>query len=175
MPEPMVLRMILITVASCALALPGIAKGGDGAAGPAVGIQGGWWSVEAEWRSESGVLLAAGVPWLGAVLTMGSAKWVVPYGFRAGYQHEFSRSFKFRGAAHVAGTYGREAPCGGCGEIVKRTFGFLEIGGRYEARSGFVAGVDVPIAALGKNGRDLYPPPLSLAFSQAYVGFCWGL
>jgi hypothetical protein len=138
----------------------------------ALTIQCGWWSVEAEWKAKSGVFAAVGVPWVAVALTP-SAKWLIPYGARIGYQRGVSRVFRVRGAAHVAGTYGRENPCGDCGEIVSRTFGFVEIGGRYEAPSGFVAGVDVPIFALGKNVRDIYPPPLSFAFSQVYVGFSW--
>jgi hypothetical protein len=45
-----------------------------------------------------------------------------------------------------------------------------EIGGRYEAPSGFVAGLDVPIFGLGNSGGDLYPPPVSFVFSQVYLG-----
>jgi hypothetical protein len=138
----------------------------------ALTLQGGWWSVEAEWRTRTGMFGAIGVPWVAIPLTS-HARWLIPYAARIGYQHDVSRTFKLRGAIHVAGTYGRENPCGDCGEIVSRIFAFAEVGGRYEAPSGFVAGVDLPIFGLGSSGGDLYPPPISLAFSQAYVGWSW--
>ena len=137
----------------------------------ALAIQGGWWSVEAEWKAKIGVFGAVGVPWVAIALTS-HANWLIPYAARIGYQRDVSRVFRLRGTVHVAGTYGRENPCGDCGEIVSRSFGFVEIGGRYEGPSGFVAGVDLPIFALGKSGRNIYPP-LSFAFSQVYVGFSW--
>jgi hypothetical protein len=139
----------------------------------ALAIQGGWWSVEAEWRTRIGIFGAIGVPWVAIPLTS-HAKWLIPYAARLGYQHDVSRTFKLRGAVHVAGTYGRENPCGGCGEIVSRVFVFAEVGGRYEATSGFVAGVDLPIFGLGSSSGDPFPPPISLAFSQAYVGWSCG-
>jgi hypothetical protein len=145
----------------------------DEAATSALAVQGGWWSVEAEWRGRAGAFAALGVPWMGAALAAGSAKWLIPYSGRVGYQHETWARWKLRGSAHVAGTYGRESPCGDCGEIVSRVFAFAEVGVRYEGPSGFVAGIDLPVFALGKSGRDVYPPPLSLVFSQAYAGFSW--
>jgi hypothetical protein len=36
-----------------------------------------------------------------------------------------------------------------------------------------VARIDVPVFALGKNGRDIYPPPLSFVFSQVHAGWSW--
>ena len=158
-----------------AAALPAAASSGVAsmdAPQSALALQGGWWSMEAEWRTKIGVFGAIGVPWV-AIPLVSHAKWFIPYGARIGYQHDVSRAFKLRGAFHAAGTYGRENPCGDCGEIVSRFFAFAEIGGRYEAPSGFVAGLEVPIFGLGHGGGDLYPPPVSFAFSQVYVGWSW--
>jgi hypothetical protein len=83
--------------------------------------------------------------------------------------------------ARVAGTYGEDSSCG-CQQRVTRTFGFLEFGIRYEAPSGFVAGLDLPLLAFDQahdlargrtEGIEVFPPPLSLAFSQMYLGYSW--
>jgi hypothetical protein len=167
-------RSVVLAAAIGATLAPRLAAAGEEAPSSALAVQAGWWSVEGEWRTRAGVFLAVGVPWVGAALAMGSAVWLVPYGGRVGYQHETWRRWKLRAGVHVAGTYGREDPCGDCGEMVSRTFGFVELGVRYEGASGLVAGLDLPVFGVG-NGRDLYPPPVSLAFTQAYVGFSWRL
>jgi hypothetical protein len=146
----------------------------------AVSLQGGWWSVEGEWKARSGIYAAVGVPWMGALLSSGGG-WTVPLGARVGYQYEASPAWKLRGSARVAGTYGADSSCG-CQHRVTRTFGFLEFGIRYEAPSGFVAGLDLPLLAFDQahdlargrtEGIEVFPPPLSLAFSQMYLGYSW--
>lgn len=98
---------------------------------------------------------------------------MVPYAGRVGYQHETGTALKLRAALHLAGTYGRENPCGDCGQLVLRAFAFAEVGLRYEAAGGFVAGLDVPVFGVAKAGRAVFPPPVSFAFAQAYLGYSW--
>ena len=146
----------------------------------ALSLQGGWWSAEGEWKTPSGVYAAVGVPWMGLVLSQG---WTVPFAARVGYQYDLSPAWGLRGSARFAGTSGEESSCG-CQQRVTRTFGFVEVGVRYQARSGFVAGLDLPLlgfdqahdVARGRTeGVELFPPPLSFAFSQVYVGYSWKL
>jgi hypothetical protein len=168
-----ILLPLLVAIGSSAFVRS--ARAGEDEPAAAVAVQAGWWSLDGEWRGRSGVFAGAGVPWVAAAITT-NAQWMVPYAARAGYQHDLSPRWKLRGAAHLAGTYGRENPCGDCGHIVTRTFAFLELGLRYEARSGFVAGLDLPLFGVGKTGRaDIYPPPLSFAFAQGYLGYSWRL
>jgi hypothetical protein len=149
------------------------------ASAPAVSLQAGWWSVEGELRSSTGVFAAVGLPWMGMLLTPGG--WTVPFSGRVGYQYDASASWKLRGSARVAGTYAEQTSCG-CGQWETQTFGFLEVGVRYQAASGFIAGLDLPLFAFDQahdlargrtEGIELFPPPLSLAFSQVYVGYSW--
>ena len=152
----------------------------DEDAASAVSLQGGWWSVEGEWKTPSGIYGAIGLPWMGFLLSSGPG-WTVPFGTRVGYQYAASPRWKLRGSARFAGTYGEESGCG-CGQRVARTFGFVEFGLRYEAPSGFVAGLDLPLLAFDQahdlargrpEGVEVFPPPLSFAFSQLYLGYSW--
>jgi hypothetical protein len=145
---------------------------------PAVSVQAGWWSLEAELKSSTGVFAAVGLPWMGMLLPSGG--WTVPFSGRVGYQYDASVTWKLRGSARVAGTYA-ETSCL-CGGWETQTFGFLEVGVRYQAASGFIAGLDLPLFAFDQahdlvrgrtEGIELFPPPLSLAFSQVYVGYSW--
>jgi hypothetical protein len=145
----------------------------------ALSLQGGWWSAEGEWKTSSGIYAAVGVPWVGLWLMPGRT---VPFAARVGYQYDLSSAWALRGSARLAGTSG-EASCG-CQRRVIQTFGFVELGIRYQAPSGFVAGLDLPLLGFDQahdlargrtEGVELFPPPLSLAFSQAYVGYAWKL
>jgi hypothetical protein len=171
---------LALVVGLCVASVNSPLARGQEAPAAAVSLTGGWWSVEGEWKSSSGIYGAVGVPWMGLLLERG-AKWTVPFGARVGYQFEACPSWKLRGAARVAGTFGENSACG-CQQTETRTFGFLEFGLRYEAPSGFVAGLDLPLFAFDQahdlargrtEGVEVFPPPLSLAFSQAYVGYSW--
>ena len=150
----------------------------SGARASAFAVQGGWWSVEAEWRSRSGIYVAAGVPWgIVPVSLMSGATWIVPLGARVGYQHALSERWSLRGSLHAAVVFDDETSRCGCGsdeKMLTRSFAFAELGARYESPGGFVAGVDLPLFAV-HLAHELFPPPVSLAFGQAYVGFSWGL
>jgi hypothetical protein len=135
--------------------------------------------VEAEFKSRLGLYAALGVPYPTLILAS-SARWVIPFGVRVGYQYELSRAWKLRAAAHLAGSVQSEDPCG-CRKYETETsaYQFVELGVRYESAGGFVAGLDLPILAL-KNGHELYrghfdrlrsyPGP---AFTQIYCGYAW--
>lgn len=104
----------------------------------------------------------------------------MPFGARIGYELEASPVWKLRGALHVAGRNDR-ASCG-CSPRQTHTFGFVELGARYESPSGFVAGLDLPLFAFDQAhdvvrgrtaGVELFPPPISFAFAQLYLGHAW--
>lgn len=142
----------------------------------AFAVQGGWWNIEAEWRSRPGIYVAAGVPWgIVPVSLMSGATWIVPLGARVGYQHPLSQRWSLRGNLHGAVVFDDETSKCGCESpaVLTRSFAFAELGARYESPGGFVAGVDLPLFAV-HFPRKLFPPPMSLAFGQAYVGFSWG-
>jgi hypothetical protein len=148
-----------------------------GARASAFSVQGGWWSAEAEWRSRPGIYVAAGVPWgIVPVSLLNGATWIVPLGARLGYQHAVSPRWSLRGSLHGAVVFDDETSKCGCSDekMLTRSFAFAELGARYESPRGFVAGVDLPLFAV-HFPRELFPPPVSLAFGQAYVGFSWGL
>jgi hypothetical protein len=143
---------------------------------PAVSVHAGWWSVEAEWRTKSGAYAAAGVPWAAAALyLMNGASWVVPLGARAGYDLALSPRWSLRASAHAASAYGDERGKCGCAdaEPTFRLFLFAEAGVRYQSPGGLVFGVDLPLYGL-RPGHDQFPPPVSLAFTQLYLGYSWG-
>jgi hypothetical protein len=144
--------------------------------GSAFAVQGGWWSVEAEWRARVGVYAAAGVPWVMVPLAvMGDATWVVPVAGRIGYDFALSPRWSLRASGHAAMMIANEKSKCGCADEdpSRRTFVFAEIGIRYQSPSGFVAGADLPLVGL-RTPHHGFPPPLSLAFSQVYIGHSWG-
>jgi hypothetical protein len=152
--------------------------GADVGRGSAISLQGGWWSLEAEWRSRIGVYVAAGIPWVALPLAfLSKATWAAPVGARVGYQYRLSERWSLRGSAHAAFMIDDEniAKCG-CesdGGTTQRTFLFAEVGVHYQAPSGFVAGADLPVYGV-RLANHPFPPPESLAFSQVYIGYSWG-
>jgi hypothetical protein len=147
-------------------------------------LQGGWWNWEVELKSRLGLYAALGAPVPVAVFNNAAtnANWTVPFGLRIGYQHDMWPRLKLRGAVHVAGTYSSEDICGSCDQRQTRSLVFVEAGVRYEGPSGFVAGIDVPLIAFDDahelvrghtEGVEVFPPPLSFAFTQLYLGYAW--
>jgi hypothetical protein len=155
-----------------------------GGAVSSLAVQGGWWNFEVELKTRQGLYVALGAPIPVAAFNDWAthANWTVPFGVRIGYQHETWPRLKLRGALHVAGTYSSESICDCSDERQTRSFLLLEAGLRYEGPSGFVAGIDVPLVAFDDahelvrgrtSGVETFPPPLSFAFSQLYVGYAW--
>lgn len=150
------------------------------AADPGFSVQGGWWSLEADLQTRSGLFIDAGVPLAGIFLaeTTGGTSWFVPLEFKLGYQHALSERFRLRLGARSAFMASGEDPCGtGCHETAFRSFNNLEVGFRYETPTGFVAGVELPVFTLQFKERSVEPwwPGPSLAFSELYVGYRWSL
>jgi len=142
----------------------------------AFAVQGGWWSVEAEWRTRFGVYAAAGIPWVMVPLAiMDHATWVVPVTGRLGYDLGLSPRWSLRANAHAATMVANETGKCGCADLdpVWRTFLFAEVGVRYQSPSGFIAGVDLPVFAFSVP-HQAFAPPISLAFTQLYLGHSWG-
>ena len=149
-----------------------------------ISVQGGWWNADVEWKSPIGIYSSVGVPWGAWLITFGSIKWLVPFSMRLGYQYEYLHNWYFLSSLHFAGTYGRENIMLDSNEIVTRSYQFIEIGTRYENPSGMILGLDVPLFGFddahelfqGKTeGIEIFPPPISFAFTQIYIGYSWQL
>ena len=106
------LRALLCAAFSIASGICPLAPAAEQAAS-AVSLQGGWWSVEGEWKAPNGIYGAVGLPWMGVLLSSGGG-WTVPFSARVGYQYDASAVWKLRGSARVAGTYGSRAGSSTC-------------------------------------------------------------
>jgi hypothetical protein len=93
-------------------------------------------------------------------------------GGRLGYDLALTPTWSVRASAHMAVSVSNEESCGCESNIETRVFGFAELGVRYQFPGGVVLGADVPVAGL-RFPHHGFPPPASLAFSQAYVGYSW--
>jgi hypothetical protein len=145
----------------------------------ALGIQAGWWSVEAEYRAPFGLFIDVGVPWFALVLdgTMDGTDWFAAVGAKLGYQLSLSESWSLRFGVRDAESIWHGCPCVDDNAVTNvKTLVSFEAGARFEAPCGFVVGVDLSLYALmiGDSGNiDHYWPGYSVLFSQAYVGFRW--
>jgi hypothetical protein len=151
---------------------PGQASAGR----PAVALQAGWWSAEAEWRTHLGLYGAVGVPWVMVPLSiLNHATWVVPLAGRLGFDLPLSPRWSVRASGHAAITVANERGKCGCADDgpIWRTFLFAEVGVRYQRPSGVVFGADLPLFGM-RTPHHWFPPPVSLAFTQAYIGYSWG-
>lgn len=153
------------------------------AASPALSVQGGWWNLEADWQTRSGLFLDAGVPLAGVFLaeTTSGTSWFVPLELKLGYQLPLAERLHLRLGARTAMMWSGEDPCGtGCARTAFRSFDNLEVGLRYESLGGFVAGVELPVLTVRMSkestwSQKVFAPGPSFAFSQLYLGYRWAL
>jgi hypothetical protein len=144
-------------------------------------VQGGWWNVEAEYRTPFGVFLNAGVPWFAILLDggTGGTDWNFAVGGKLGYQIALSESFSLRFGIRDAQSIWRGCPCADSQpENYVKTFISFEAGVRFETSSGFLFGADLSAYAflVGESGSvEHFWPGYSLLFSQAYVGYRWSI
>ena len=82
----------------------------------------GWWNLETEWKSSFGFYTSIGVPWAAWLISPGSTDRLVPFGFRIGYQYDYSEKLNFRGSTHFAGEYGQERMKINNSETIMRTY-----------------------------------------------------
>lgn len=142
----------------------------------ALSLQGGWWTVEAEWRTRVGLYAAVGVPWpLVPLSVMNGATWVAPLSARVGYDFAISPRWSLRASGLAASSVANETGKCGCnhGQVEWRTFLFAGLGVRYQSPGGLVVGAEIPLVG-GSALHQVFPPPMSLAFSQLYLGHTWG-
>jgi hypothetical protein len=173
------LRVAALSAALAAIAPPSQVW----AASPALSVQGGWWNLEADLQTRSGLFVDAGVPLAGVFLakTTSGTSWFVPLELKLGYQLPLTRSLHLRLGARAAMMWSGEDPCGtGCDRTMFRSFDNLEVGLRYESLSGFVAGVELPVLTVRAYkestwSAEVWPPGPSFAFSQLYLGYRWAL
>lgn len=146
----------------------------------------GWWNAELEFLFGPGLYVAAGGPWVGALLGPLEERVYIPFGARVGYQFDASEEWKLRVATHLVGlseVYEEcSVDCGG--PISTQSWQLFEIGARHESPSGLVYGIDVPFFVINDVlGLDRstspedepFAPPISIIFTQVYVGYAWAI
>jgi hypothetical protein len=153
-------------------------------------VHGGWWDVGIDTTSPGGLLAGVGVPWvpLLPVLAYSGQKGVLALDTRVGYAHALSSRTTLYAELLTAWVYDWGDPCGdGCDVHTHRLFFLPGLGlrHRFGDRSGWMIGADVPLVLLqvhhdddpdhGGWRRKTTPPWVGAAFSQAYVGYEWGL
>lgn len=145
----------------------------------------GWWNAELEFLFEPGIYVSAGGPWVGALLGLADERVYIPFGARVGYQFDASGDWKLRAATHLVGLSEVYEKCSDdCPPHSTESWQLFEIGARHESPSGFVYGVDVPLFVINdvlgldrstSPEDDVFAPPLSLIFTQIYVGYSWAI
>ena len=165
-------------VAALIAAAPATARAGSDEQ-HALALQGGWWNVEFGYRAPFGLFVDLGFPWFAMVLdgSIGGTDWNFAVGAKAGYELSLSDSWGLRFGVRDAQSVWHGCPCAdGASTTGVKTLVSVEVGARYEADCGFVAGVDLSTYAVlvSKQGHaDHYWPGYSLLFSQAYLGYRW--
>jgi hypothetical protein len=144
----------------------------------------GWWNAELEFLTKPGIYVAAGAPWVMALLGAVDDRTYVPFGGRVGYQFDVSKEWKVRAAAHLVGWKEIDQECFMRCSPYTETWQLLEVGARHQSASGLIYGIDVPLLAienvLGLDDRDredahVFVPPLSIVLTQVYVGYSWAI
>jgi hypothetical protein len=152
-------------------------------------VHGGWWDVGAEFQTAWGVFGGVGVPWIAytPLLTYSGHEGTVAADVRLGYTTPPSEGLSLQALVLSAWIYQWGDPCSdGCTVHEHKIFNFLSVGLRYQFPCGFLAGAEMPLVALklayskeadetGWHHPDWFPPPISAAFTQAYVGYGWTL
>jgi hypothetical protein len=151
---------------------------------PSVGYasaQIGWWNAELEFLSNVGLYVAAGGPWVMALLGPLDDRINIPFGARVGYQFDASEEWKLRAAAHFVGWRELQDCSLACSDYTV-TWQLFEVGARHQSESGFLYGIDVPLLAIedilrlderAATDRHVLAPPLSIVLTQVYVGYAW--
>jgi hypothetical protein len=158
--------------------VPGVAR----AEPMTVGAQAGIWSAEAEWRSGTGPFVGVGFPWaLYAIEVANGGESVAALEGKIGWDFALTKSWSLRTGPRFLWATSKSDPCGtGCMERSNGSWGLFEVGVRYEAASGLVAGLDVPLLAL----KDIHDNPripggdewwMAPVFSQVWLGWAWSL
>jgi len=147
----------------------------------------GWWNAELEFLFGPGFYVAAGGPWVGALLGPADERVYVPFGARVGYQFDASEEWKVRAATHLVGlskVYEKCYPPRCPTPNSTQSWQLFELGARHESPSGLVYGIDVPLFVINDVlGLDRstspedepFAPPLSIIFTQVYVGYSWAI
>jgi hypothetical protein len=142
-------------------------------------LQGGWWSVEAEYATPIGLFADFGIPWLILALAYSdSSDWVIPLEAKLGYQLEVAEGVKLRAGARAVFGF-----CEGCGEAPWGTTVLFELGIRYEDSSGFLMGLELPVYGLHVIHDSLHDTTdimhltrgVSFMYTQIYFGYAWKL
>jgi hypothetical protein len=145
--------------------------------------------VGVEAQSCWGVFGGVGMPWpvYLPVMAYSGREGVVSSDLRLGYNHALTEQLSLRGLVLSAWVYEWGDPCSdGCTSHEHKFFNFLSLGLRYQFPCGVLAGVQVPLVAAefsygrepddtGWHHPEWFPPPVSAAFTQAYVGYSWKL
>ena len=156
---------------------------------PSVSVHGGWWDVGAEYQSPWGIFGGLGVPWIAytPLLVDSGNEGTVSADLRLGYDYPLTKSISLRALFLSAWIYQWGDPCGdGCTVHEHKFFNFLSAGLLYRFPCGFLLGFEMPLVAeesnhsqepgdTGWHRPEWFPPPISVLFSQVYIGYGWDL
>ncbi|MBW1811700.1 MAG: hypothetical protein JRJ87_26160 [Deltaproteobacteria bacterium] len=144
-----------------------------------LGVQGGWFNVEADYVTPFGLFADLGIPWFILALAYDdSSDWFIPIETKLGYQFEISEGVKLRAGARAVFGF-----CEGCGEGPWGTTVLFELGIRYEDSSGFLMGLELPVYGLHVIHDSLHDTTdimhltkgISFIYTQMYFGYAWKL
>ena len=156
-------------------------------AGSGFSVHGGWWDVGAEYQSPWGAFGGVGVPWPVYLTSSSGQHGIVSADARLGYSYSLTEHVSLRALLLSGWFYRWGDPCSeGCTTHEHWFFNFLSAGVRYHFPCGVLMGIEVPLVGVethhstergdaGWRSPDWYPPPISAAFTQAYVGYGWKL
>ena len=143
-----------------------------------LGIQGGWWVLELEYRTSFGIFIDVGVPW--NTIAIDEVDELRPFETKLGYQFGLDKYLRMRAGVRFAWfgkgdhffkdvTCTEDAP--DCGKVEVNLVSF-EVGLRLEFPSGFTAGLEIPLlVGYHFDSNDPSYLPAQVLFSQIYIGY----
>lgn len=148
-----------------------------------VSLQAGWWSAEAGYTADFGLFGEIGWPWFAAYIHNANTgvDWAVPVAAKIGYLFDVSEEFKVRMGFRTVFVI---KSAGGTTDAIDDSFGLLEVGLRYRAKSGLTFGIELPLLVTylaNPEFGEIIPYensaffPFSLAWGQLYIGYTWTL
>ena len=143
-----------------------------------LGIQGGWWVLELEYRTPFGLFIDVGVPW--NTIAIDEDTELRPFEIKLGYQFGLDKYLRMRVGVRFAWfgkgdhffknvTCTEDAP--DCGKVEKNLVSF-EVGLRLEFPSGLAVGLEIPLLiGYHFDSKDPYYLLAQVLFSQIYIGY----
>lgn len=143
-----------------------------------LGIQGGWWVLELEYRAPFGLFIDFGFPW--NTIALDTIDEPRPIEAKLGFQVGLDKYLRLRAGVRFAWfgkgdhlfknvTCTEDEP--DCGKVAMNLVSF-EVGLRLEFPSGSTVGVEIPLLiGYHFDSQDPYYLPAQVLFSQIYIGY----